>query len=144
MRVLLLAALLLPAAGLAGCSGAAPADEPDPVVVTVPSGQMLDLRYDLASGAVLAWDWETADGKPVPFQLLHVDGQGRAQPLESAYAARSQGEKTAPQAGRYDFTWDNLGFGNVTVRFTVTPGYEQRLWPPGQGPGCAPALLRPC
>jgi hypothetical protein len=139
VRVPLWGLLVLPFA-LAGCSGGdqEPAD-PDWVEVVVPARQMLDLEYTLSSGTLLEWTWQTAGGERVPFQALYVDGAD-AYPLASEYGAAGQGERTTPQSGRYDLTWDNQGFGNVTVRFQVTPGYAQRLWPPGQGPGCAPLV----
>lgn len=142
MRVPALVLLLLPAA-LAGCTSGGGQDGPaesEWVEIVVPARQMLDLQYTLSTGAELAWDWETLGGERMPFQALYVDG-ANAYPLASEYGPRGEGERTAPQSGRYDLTWDNQGFGNVTVRFRVTEGYTHRLWPPGQGPGCAPLTL---
>ena len=141
MRAPALLALALLGPALAGCSGGAPPAEPEWVEVTIPGRQMLDLEYTLSSGTPLAWLWESEG--TLAFQALYVEGAS-AYPLASEYGSRGSGERTAPQSGRYDLTWDNQGPGNVTLRFIVADGYTQRTWPPGQGPGCAPLALLFC
>lgn len=143
MRLLSLLGLLALAPALAGCAGTPPPAEPEWVEVVVPGRQMLDLEYALSSGAVVAWEWEASS--PIPFEVLYVHPDGKATRMASEFpSTSSEGERTAPQAGRYDLTWDNQGRDNVTVRFVVSDGYTQRTWPPGQGPGCAPLVLLAC
>lgn len=140
---LLVAALL--AGPLAGCSGPDPGpQEPEWAAAELPGRHMLDLEWALSSGEELSWRWEAADGQPIAFQVLYVTAEGRAYPLVSDYAASGQGARAAPQAGRYDLTWDNQDASNRTVRFVVSDGYAQSVWPPGQGPGCAPLALLAC
>jgi hypothetical protein len=59
----------------------------------------------------------------------------------------SADSRSAPQAGRYDFLWDNQGQPDLVLHFRVPEGAIVRQWAPGQGPGCPPAraiLPEPC
>lgn len=138
MRPLALLAIALMPLAVPGCSEEA-AEAPRWTEVVVPARQMLDLEYTLlSSGTPLAWQWQS--NASVAFQVLYVEGAS-AYPFASEYGLAGEGERTTPREGRYDMTWDNRGDTGLTVRFIVRDGYTQRVWPPGQGPGCAPLLL---
>jgi hypothetical protein len=134
---------LLAALALAGCGDAARGPDysgPEWEHATVPGGWTLDLEFVLGSGHRIGWEWATDDGSRVLFQVLESTSTG-ASPLASEYANASRGERYAPQSGRYDLTWDNQATGNVTLHFQAGEGYIERLWPPGEGPGCTPPRL---
>ena len=138
MRPWAIALLLLPAL-LPGCTQGDPGSaEPEWTEVVVPARQMLDLEYFLSSGTDVTWRWESSSS--VAFQVLYVEGSS-TYPFASEYGIAGEGERTTPREGRYDMTWDNRGSSDILVRFIVPDGYRQTVWPPGQGPGCAPLLL---
>lgn len=148
------ATLLLAALVLAGCS--TPGEPLPPewqgrdlregswLNVTLQPQQTLSLEYPpWSSGTKVSWDWFTTPDQYQTFQLVRSEA-GRQTKLFIRDRTNETGSLVIPQSGAHQLAWINDFFLPVTLTIQAPDGFQQRVYPPGEGPGCLLLAPQPC
>lgn len=147
-------ALLLGSVLVAGCGE--DADEPLPPEwkgrdlrepgwsnVTLPKGWTMGLEYVWSSGYPVQWDWLTEGDAYVYFQVLRVE-EGQSRTLVAQHRDNSTGRITIPVGGAHQVLFRNEGFAQARLWHDMPEGGIQRIYKPGEEPGCFLLAAAPC
>lgn len=130
-------ALLLIAAGVAGCAGApdgAPDATPPPVVLaperedtktfTLETRQSIEWKFRMAEGAAMAYSWTAT--RPVYFDFHgdYDDGTDEFVSHKESTLASDQDDFTAPFNGRHGWYFANSNPQTITITLHTKGEYE--------------------